>query len=85
MNAVQVAKSSTACAILGLLAFRAGKSVSDHPTTFTEVWQLDAWQDGWCAGYDSERRCNNAKQAYSLAYLARVNDIPMTLRTKNAG
>lgn len=78
MNArhtLKVARSASACAILGLLAYRAGHPVSDRPATLTEVWQLDAWQQGWTSGYDSDKRCHGPKQAYGLAYVSLINDV----------
>lgn len=75
MNAPRVAQSAAACAILGLLAFRAGRPVSDRPLALSEPWQLDAWQQGWTCGYDSENRCHSPKQAYGLAFVTLANDI----------
>jgi len=72
---VTIAKSATACTVLGLLAYRAGKSYSDRPAEFTHPWQLDAWQSGWSVGFDSEKRCRDAKQSYSLAWVSYHNDI----------
>lgn len=72
---VRVARSAAACAILGLLAYRAGRPISDRPVMLSEPWQLDAWQQGWTCGYDSEKRCATPRQAHGLAYLTLVNDI----------
>jgi len=78
MNQVAIAKSAAACAILGLLAYRAGKSFADRPADLTHPWQLDAWQNGWVAGHDSEKRCYTAKQGYSIAWLTLHNDIALS-------
>jgi len=71
----RVAQSAAACAILGLLAYRAGRPVEQRPKDFEHPWQLDAWQQGWQVGYDSENRCPHFKQAYALAWLTLHNDI----------
>jgi len=74
-NPIQVSKSGAACAILGLLAYRAGHSFSDRPAEFEHPWQLDAWQQGWATGYDCARHHMEPKQAYSLAWITLHNDI----------
>jgi len=74
-NPPAVAKSASACAILGLLAYRAGHAYSDRPAEFRHPWQLEAWQQGWATGYDSARHHMVPKQAYSLAWVTLHNDI----------
>jgi len=74
-NPPDVAASSAACAILGLLAYRAGHSMSDRPKEFTHPWQLQAWQQGWAIAFDSDRRKMVPKQTYSLAWVVLHNDI----------
>jgi len=74
-NPPTVAKSAAACAVLGLLAFRAGHPVSARPTEFTHPWQLDAWQTGWVVGFDSERHKMTNRQSYGLAWMTLHNDI----------
>jgi len=73
----KIAHSAAACAILGLLAYRAGRPVSDRPVNIEHPWQLDAWQQGWIAGFDSDKRCHTPKQAYGLAFVTLVNDIKL--------
>lgn len=76
-HTTQVAASASACAILGLLAYRAGKSIDARPATISQIWQLDAWQQGWTVGYDSDKRCHSHRQAYGLAFLTIGKDIPV--------
>jgi len=55
-----------ACAILGLLAYRAGCGFAERPPAIRTAEQLNAWQEGWQVGYDSEK-LKNHRQAYNLA------------------
>lgn len=56
--------SPAACAVLGLLAYRAGCPFAARPSWLVTVAQLDAFQFGWSAGYDTHLL--NTHQAYNL-------------------
>lgn len=65
-RADELIASGAACAILGLLAFRAGLGFAARPVKLTTPAQLDAWQQGWAAGYDASK-IKDPMKAYSVA------------------
>lgn len=60
------AASGAACAILGMLAYRAGLGFAARPAKLVRPAQLAAWQEGWTAAYDADKIKDKMK-AYSVA------------------